>query len=96
MELEEFLRRFAGHQDDSGRSLVVRNGYQPERSILTGIGPIAVRVPKVRSRTQAVAGFRSALVPSYVRRARAVEASRRQLAPHAARSSLAYSAAVSR
>jgi len=34
------------------------------------IGPIAVRVPKVRSRTQAAAVFRSALVPPYVRRAR--------------------------
>lgn len=74
VELEEFLCRFAGHQDESGRSAVVRNGYQPERSILTGIGPIAVRVPKVRSRTQAAAVFRSGLVPPYVRRARAVEA----------------------
>lgn len=73
-ELEEFLSRFAGQRDESGRTAVVRNGFHPERSILTGIGPVRVRVPKVRSRTQAAAVFRSSLVPPYVRRARAVEA----------------------
>ena len=73
-ELQEFLFQFAGQQDESGRTAVVRNGYQPERSILTGIGPVSVRVPKVRSRTDSAAVFRSGLVPPYVRRARAVEA----------------------
>ena len=56
------------------RTAVVRNGYQPERSILTGIGPVSVEVPKVRSRGERAAVFRSALVPPYVRRARSVEA----------------------
>ena len=67
-ELEEFLFRFAGQRDELGRTAVVRNGYQPERSILTGIGPVSVRVPKVRSRGERAAVFRSALVPPYVRR----------------------------
>lgn len=73
VELEEFLLQYAGARDESGRLAVVRNGFHPERSILTGIGPIAVRVPKVRSRTAAAAVFRSGLVPPYVRRARSVE-----------------------
>jgi putative transposase len=73
-ELEVFLAQFAEERDAGGRAAVVRNGYQPQRSILTGIGPIAVRVPKVRSRTDSAAVFRSALVPPYVRRARSVEA----------------------
>ena len=73
-ELEEFLFRFSGQRDELGRSAVVRNGYQPERSILTGIGPVSVRVPKVRSRGEHTAVFRSALVPPYVRRARSIEA----------------------
>lgn len=73
-ELEEFLFRFAGQRDEWGRTAVVRNGYQPERSILTGIGLVSVRVPKVRSRDERTAVFRSALVPPYVRRARSVEA----------------------
>lgn len=73
-ELEEFLASFVGQHDESGRAGVVRNGYQPERSILTGLGPIAVRIPKVRSRGEQPAVFRSTLVPPYVRRARAMEA----------------------
>ncbi len=73
-ELEEFLFRFAGQRDELGRAAVVRNGYQPERSILTGIGPVSVCVPKVRGRGEQAAVFHSALVPPYVRRARSVEA----------------------
>lgn len=74
VELEEFLAQFAGQRDERGYLAVVRNGFHPERSILTGIGPVSVRVPKVRSRTDAAAVFRSSLVPPYVRRARSVEA----------------------
>jgi len=73
-ELEEFLFRFAGQRDELGRTAVVRNGYQPQRSILTGIGPVSVCVPKVRGRGEQAAVFHSALVPPYVRRARSVEA----------------------
>lgn len=58
----------------AGRREVVRNGYQPEREILTGIGPIPVRVPKVRDRAHRGRVFRSALVPRYVRKAASVEA----------------------
>ena len=74
VELEEFLLRFAGQRDERGRLAVVRNGFHPERAILTGIGPVSVQVPKVRSRTDVAVVFRSSLVPPYVRRARAVEA----------------------
>ncbi len=41
---------------------------------VTGIGPVAVKVPKVRSRTGESVVFRSALVPPYVRRARRLDA----------------------
>jgi len=53
---------------------VVRNGHQPEREIQTGIGPVAVQVPKVRSRTGAPVSFHSALVPPYVRKTASLEA----------------------
>ncbi len=46
----------------------------PEREVLTGIGPVAVRVPKVRSRTAEAVVFRSNLVPPYVRKAKSIEA----------------------
>jgi len=74
VELEVFLAGFEGQKDESGRSAVVRNGYLPERSILSGLGPIEVRVPKVRSRTQESAVFDSALVPKYVRRTKTLDA----------------------
>ncbi len=73
-ELEEFLGEHAEKRDAQGRAAVVRNGHLPEREVLTGIGPVAVRVPKVRSRTDERAVFRSSLVPPYVRKAKSVEA----------------------
>lgn len=73
-ECEVFLRRFTGRRDDQGRQGVVRNGYLPERAVLTGIGPIAVKVPRVRDRTGGGARFESSLVPAYVRRAASVDA----------------------
>jgi len=52
----------------------VRNGYQPERAIQTGIGPVTVQVPKVRAKDGRPVTFRSALVPPYVRKTRSLEA----------------------
>ncbi|WP_419607148.1 IS256 family transposase [Thiolapillus sp.] len=73
-ELQELLSHYAGQQTDSGRAAVVRNGYLPERAIQTGIGPVTVKIPKVRSRTGEPITFRSALVPPYIRKSRSLEA----------------------
>jgi transposase-like protein len=73
-ELGEVLAGYADRRDAPGRQAVVRNGHLPAREILTGIGPVKVRVPKVRSRSGEPVVFRSALVPPYVRKAKAVEA----------------------
>jgi len=73
-EFADFLARVSGERLADGRAAVVRNGFQPEREILTGLGSVSVRVPKARSRVEAPAVFRSALVPPYVRRAKSVEA----------------------
>lgn len=73
-ELKELLDQHAGSQDDQGRCAVVRNGYLPEREVLTGIGPVAVKIPRVRSRLNEPVVFRSSLVPPYVRKTRRVEA----------------------
>lgn len=40
----------------------------------TGIGPVTVTVPKVRSKTGKPITFHSALVPPYVRKAKSLEA----------------------
>jgi transposase-like protein len=73
-EFEEFLERHAQRRDDRGRGAVVRNGHLPERKLLTGIGPVRVKVPKGRTRAGEAAVFRSLLVPPFVRSARSVEA----------------------
>jgi transposase-like protein len=72
-EVVAFLERHAQRGAD-GRREVVRNGYQPERKILTGLGPVAVKVPKVRDRAHQGRVFRSSLVPRYVRKAASVDA----------------------
>lgn len=73
-ELGEQLAQYAELTDDQGRRAVVRNGYLPGREIVTGVGPVSVKVPKVRSRTQQRVVFRSSLVPPYVRKTKRVEA----------------------
>jgi putative transposase len=73
-EFEEFLTRFSGERLEDGRAAVVRNGFQPAREVLTGLGSVSVRIPKARSRAEAAAVFHSRLVPPYVRRAKSVDA----------------------
>ncbi|MGQ0658453.1 MAG: IS256 family transposase [Chromatiales bacterium] len=73
-ELQEFLERQEAPRDEQGRRAVVRNGYLPEREVLTGIGKVAVQVPKVRDRTGEGTKFNSSLVPPYVRKSASIEA----------------------
>ena len=73
-ELEGLLLQHANQVTRDGKAAVVRNGYLPAREILTGIGPVTVRIPKVRTREGEPVTFRSALVPPYVRKSRSLEA----------------------
>ena len=73
-ELQAFLGGYAKVTDLRGRQTVVRNGYLPEREIVTGVGPVAVKIPKVRDRSGGGIKFNSSLVPPYVRKAKRVEA----------------------
>lgn len=73
-ELQELLAAHADRLLADGRAGVVRNGSLPEREIQTGLGPVTVRIPKVRAKTGEPVTFRSALVPPYVRKTRSLEA----------------------
>lgn len=73
-ELQSLLTGYRADVDEHGRSRVVRSGYHPERQIQTGIGPVPVKVPKVRARSGKPVTFHSALVPPYVRKAKSLEA----------------------
>ena len=73
-ELAQLLEHYEKVKTLSGRRAVVRNGYLPERAVLTAVGPVAVTVPKVRDRSGSGVKFNSALVPPYVRRSPRVSA----------------------
>lgn len=77
VEVEVFIAQYRELQDDRGRQRVVRNGHLPEREVQTGIGPVAVKVPRVRDRQpDAESGpirFSSKIVPPYLRRSRSLE-----------------------
>jgi hypothetical protein len=57
-----------------GNTLAPLTSDMTERAIRTGIGPVMVKVPKVRSRDDKPVEFRSALVPPYVRKSASLEA----------------------
>ena len=72
-ELKEFLAQYQCLKDDQGRAAIVRNGYLPERTIVTGVGEVEIQVPKVRDRSGSGIKFNSTLLPPYLKRARSVE-----------------------
>ena len=73
-ELQELLAIYSAQKTEDGRAAVVKSGSHPERNIQTGIGPVTVKIPKVRSKTGEPVTFRSALVPPYVRKTKTLEA----------------------
>ena len=72
-ELREFLGQYQDLRDAAGRQAVVRNGYLPKRTIMTGVGDVEVQVPKVRDRTGSGIKFNSLLLPPYLKRSCSVE-----------------------
>jgi transposase-like protein len=75
-EVSGFLGDHVDKLTADGRARLVRHGHLPEREIVTGIGPVAVRCPRVRDR----AGdggerirFSSAILPPYARRSKSLE-----------------------
>lgn len=76
-EVEAFCESYQFMRDEENRRRIVRNGYLPERKILTGIGEVAVKMPRTRDRTgtgEDRIGFRSSILPAYLRKSRSLEA----------------------
>ncbi len=76
LEVEEFCESHEQLQDSEGRRLVVRNGFNRARDIVTAAGPLRVRTPRVDDRVLEEAGesrFKSSLVPPYLRRSKNIE-----------------------
>jgi putative transposase len=75
-EVAGFLAEHADKRTDDGRQRLVRHGHLPERAIMTGIGPVAVRAPRVRDRLGGGDDrirFTSAILPPYARRSKSLE-----------------------
>ncbi len=74
VELQGLLAEHADRRTAEGNAGVVRNGHLPTRELQTGIGPVVVKIPKVRAKSGEPVTFRSALVPPYVRKTQSLEA----------------------
>lgn len=73
-ELVLLLKEFS-EEKVNGKPRLARNGYLPEREILTGIGKISVRLPRLRDRGSAEekVNFHSGLIPPYMRRSATID-----------------------
>src|SRR6266850_3093881 len=77
-EVADFLGKHADLKTEDGHRRVVRHGHLPEREVMTGIGPVTVRQPRVRDR-EAAAGdpgrirFSPSILPPYMRRSKSIE-----------------------
>jgi transposase-like protein len=72
-EVDAYIAAFAAERDESGRRLVVRNGYHQPREVLTSAGAVEVTVPRVNDkRTDPQTGerkrFSSAILPKWERK----------------------------
>jgi putative transposase len=76
-EVAEYLNTHQHCLDDAGHRLVVRNGHKPPRSILSGLGPIEVKQPRVDDRRVDENGvrfrFTSKILPPYLRKTQSIE-----------------------
>lgn len=76
-EVAEYINAHRQQIDEDGRRLVVRNGYKPPRTILSGVGPIQVKQPRVDDRRVDENGvrfrFTSKILPPYLRKTQSIE-----------------------
>ena len=71
VEVDSFVGRYQYILDGEGNRLVVRNGYNPERKIVTGAGQLEISTPRVDDRIlerHSEQRFKSSIIPPYLRR----------------------------
>jgi len=76
-EIAEYLEAHQDLKDESGKQVVVRNGYMPPRELVSGLGPIEIKQPRVDDRKVEQYGstqrFSSSILPKYMRRVASVD-----------------------
>ena len=71
LEVTEFTEKHKDKTGEDGHRLVVRNGYMDGRELITGIGPVAIKQPRVDDRRLAELEeqrFGSKILPRHMRR----------------------------
>ena len=82
-EVAAFLSQHCNLKTEAGQQRVVRHGHLPEREVMTGIGPVIVKQPRVRDRgagedADGRIRFSPAILPPYARRSKSLDV----LLPH--------------
>ena len=76
-EVAGYVEAHAEQRDGNGHRQVVRNGYKPQRTLYTGIGPVTIRQPRVDDRRTDESGqrirFTSRILPPYLRKTKSLE-----------------------
>lgn len=76
-EVASYIEQYSDVHDESGKRMVVRNGCHPERRILTGLGDITIKQPKVNDKRVDENGqrfrFKSSILPAYLRKTKSME-----------------------
>lgn len=76
-EVAAYIEAHKQERDADGRRLVVRHGQARERTIVSGMGPLKIRAPRVKDRRVDEQGrrfrFTSQILPPYLRRTKSVE-----------------------
>jgi len=71
-EVADYIKAHMDELDEGGHRLVVRNGRARERTIVTPVGALKVRAPRVEDRRRDSQGrkfrFTSKILPPYLRR----------------------------
>ena len=73
VEVAEHIDRHKEIRDEAGHRLVVRNGSLPERDIVSGVGPLRVKQPRVHDRRDGHR-FTSNILPPFMRRVPSIDA----------------------
>ena len=72
LEVDGYFEKHEEERDDKGNHLVHRNGFARERELLTGVGPIVIKQPRVDDR-KVEEKFSSNILPKYARRAPSID-----------------------
>ena len=74
-EVADWIDRRQDCRDSDGLRQVVRNGHLPQRTLTTGLGPVAVQQPRIHDRRPAERRekFSSTILPPYLRKTKSIE-----------------------